>query len=205
LDKVLNMPPRPCGCTVKGLDRSIRQRALLLGVFILIFLSAGRSAGMPHDQTLEGGQFAVELLDLPTAFMPGQINRLRVKVSTAGAVQPLATGPAEGADFRIDLILVDATGRELYRRTVIKADESAARFHFLVPADAVGPITVRADLNYRRFSQRLVDWILGSNERKAKVISTASAVARVPLSQLQPKAVEQMQRLLLMLALGRAH
>ena len=245
------MPPLPRVCTTKGLDRLIRKSALCVGVIVLSGLTpAGRAderlscppAALTAMPVPAG---AVELVDMPEAFTPGKIGKVRVKVSNTDAGQELATGSPDGREVWIDLRLIDATGREFYRlgairdgRTepgtrnfrVLRADTDGRRgdvkawkvarilsekpilhngqaveeFSFAVPANAVGPITVRADLNYWPFPQKLADVILGPNKLGVEVTRIASAASQVPLSRIRPKAVEEMERLLLLLAVGRA-
>ncbi|WP_322617987.1 hypothetical protein [Pseudomonas sp. BIC9C] len=43
------------------------------------------------------------------------------------------------------------------------------KFSFLVPADAVGPLTLTAELNYWPFSQKLADYLLGKDKLKVEI------------------------------------
>jgi hypothetical protein len=162
-------------------------------------------AGTAQHGMAERRSLAVELVDLPAAFTPGQIGKVRVRVSKADAIQRLLSALPQSRQVWIDLRLADATGREVGVDTrALPIGRAVTEFSFAVPADAVGPITVRADLNERSSPNRLVNFVLGPSEPRAEITRIASATDRVPLSQLQPTAGEQMQRLLLVLTLGRS-
>ena len=139
---------------------------------------------------------AVELIDLPEAFTPGQISKVRVKVSYADG-HKLLTGLPDGRDLWIELKLLDAKGRELYRRAAIKVSRAVAELRVMVPADAVGPVTVQAELNDGP-GQQTAGAKLGASQPQEEITHLASATGQVPLSQLKPTVAE---RLLLLLAL----
>lgn len=61
-------------------------------------------------------------------------------------------------------------------------------FSFLVPPDAVGPLTLSAKLNYWPFSQKLVDYLLGKDQLQVEITQMASVTQRVPLSAHLPTA-----------------
>ncbi|MNO79142.1 hypothetical protein D3C76_703020 [compost metagenome] len=55
-------------------------------------------------------------------------------------------------------------------------------FSFLVPTDAVGPLTLTATLNYWPFSQKLADYLLGKDQLQVEITQMAKATQSVPLS-----------------------
>ena len=59
-------------------------------------------------------------------------------------------------------------------------------FSFLVPADAVGPLTLTADLNYWPFSQKLADYLLGKDKLQVEITQMAKVTQSVPLSTSLP-------------------
>jgi len=50
-----------------------------------------------------------------------------------------------------------------YNNTVQSGRSQIVRYEFKVPADATGPISVSAKINYRRFNQRFIDFGLGKH------------------------------------------
>jgi Flp pilus assembly protein TadD len=50
-----------------------------------------------------------------------------------------------------------------YNNTIQSGRSQIVRYEFKVPADAVGPITVTAKVNYRRFNQHFIDYGLGKH------------------------------------------
>jgi Tfp pilus assembly protein PilF len=50
-----------------------------------------------------------------------------------------------------------------YNNTIASGRSQIVRYEFKVPADAVGPITVTAKVNYRRFNQHFIDFGLGKH------------------------------------------
>ncbi|HEY4037381.1 MAG TPA: hypothetical protein VGM15_01050 [Burkholderiaceae bacterium] len=212
------MPPLMRVCTTTGVDRTLRNRPLLsawiaplwLGLAALIGPApAARSQALNASfntlpiEELGHHQFVLELIDLPAAFTPGQIGKVRIKVSDADG-HKLLTGLPDGLELWIDLKLLDARGRELYRRAAIKASRAIAQLGFVVPADAVGPVTVQVDLNDGPTPQPPADSAPAPSRAQDRITRLASCADQVPLSQLQPMAAQQVQRLLLLLALGRS-
>lgn len=64
---------------------------------------------------------------------------------------------------RIDLHQVWMTKARTYDNTIPSGSSDLVRFKFQIPADAVGPITLRATVNYRRFRRAFTDFILGKS------------------------------------------
>ncbi len=50
-----------------------------------------------------------------------------------------------------------------YNNTIQSGRSQIVRYEFKVPADAAGPITVTARVNYRRFNQRFIDYEMGQH------------------------------------------
>jgi hypothetical protein len=221
------MPPR-ADTTTKNLGRPIGWVGLLLGAIVALFAAPflGRAdligpgpgggeeaAPVPSysapietalSDALKRRRLSIDWVDLPAAFTPGQTSRVRVKVSNAGDGQAPSTAVVQDRYAWIDLTLIDAAGREIHRRAAIEAGSAVAGFSFVLPADVVGPIAVRADLNDRPSPQRLLDSVFGPGRQPFEVTHLASVAERVPLSKVQPTATEAMQRLLLLVALGRS-
>jgi hypothetical protein len=221
-----------CADATKEVGRPIRKTALLLGALAPMFLAllvtlllgmampvapgpgGGEDAarGPSHldriesasDALLKRAQFRIDWVELPAAFSPGQISKVRVRVSNGQSGQELPIGLPEGRFAWIDLTLVDAMGRKIHRRAPIEEGKADAAFGFVLPADAAGPIEVRADLNDRPSPRTLIDSLLSPNGPPIEVNHLASVAAQVPLPQVQPTAADEMQRLLLLLALGRS-
>ncbi|MNN97142.1 hypothetical protein D3C81_2162470 [compost metagenome] len=57
-----------------------------------------------------------------------------------------------------------------------------------MPADAVGPLTLTADLNYWPFSQKLVDYLVGKGKLQVEITRMASVTQSVPLVSAEPQA-----------------
>lgn len=162
-------------------------------------LNATGTDALPMDP-LKRGRFVVQLVGLPTAFTPGQIGKVRVKVSSAEG-HDVPTDLPDRRDLWIDLRLLDANGRELYHRGAIKATRALAWLGFVVPSDTVGPVTVQADLNYWPVAQGPAGD--DPSEPRSEITRLASAADRVPVSRMRPGAAKEVQRLLLLFALGR--
>lgn len=162
-------------------------------------LNAPGIDALPSDP-LKRGRFVVELIGLPAALTPGQIGKVRVRVSTAEG-QDVPTDLPDRRGLWIDLILLDANGRELFRRGAIKAARALDGLGFVVPSDTVGPVTVLADLSYSPVAPGPAGD--DPSEPQSEITRLASAADRVPVLQMRAGAAKEVQRLLLLLALGR--
>ncbi|WP_271411080.1 multiheme c-type cytochrome [Pseudomonas sp. Q1-7] len=107
-----------------------------------------------------------------------------------GAVEDGATEP-NTRNFKVHL--GDKDGKELdievWNATQILSDNrilpkgyDICEFIFEVPKDAVGPITLRAELNYWPFSQRLVDYLLGPDSLEVEVTRMDQVAETLPLA-----------------------
>ncbi|GAB4270332.1 MAG: multiheme c-type cytochrome [Deferrisomatales bacterium] len=86
---------------------------------------------------------------------------------------------------------VDARGRHTdrpweivrfeYNTTIPPKGCADREYAFLVPAAAVGPLTVQATLRYRSYPQRLVRFLLGADAPTVPVVDMAGADGRIPL------------------------
>jgi hypothetical protein len=219
-----HMPTFAGKAAVMGPDRSDVASHWFPGGNATVLEHFGSKDNAQRARAMLARAGTVELIDLPAAFTPGKISKVRIKVSNTGAGHKLPTGFPEGREVWIDLKLVDSNGREVYRLGAVKdgttepgtrnfkvhlgdADgheldlevwkaaqilsdnrimpkgQMVEEFSFVVPADAVGPITVRADLNYWAFPQKLVDFLLGPNKVHVEITHMASAEGRVPLAR----------------------
>ena len=50
-----------------------------------------------------------------------------------------------------------------YNNTIVSGRSQIVRYEFKVPQDATGPITITAKVNYRRFNQHFIDWVMGKH------------------------------------------
>jgi hypothetical protein len=136
---------------------------------------------------------------LPTGFPEGREIWIDFQVRDAtgrelyrlGAVKGGATEP-DTRNFKV--YLGDKDGKvldiEVWNATQILSDNRilpkgyiVREFSFQVPADAVGPLTLSAHLNYWPFSQKLADYLLGKDKMQVEVTRMASVTQRVPLSK----------------------
>jgi hypothetical protein len=135
---------------------------------------------------------------LPTGFPEGREMWVDFMVHDAsgkqvyrlGAVKDGRTEPgtrsfkvtiADDAGNIIDLELWKATRMVTDTRLLPKGYADLA-YRFTVPADAEGPFTVTADLNYWSFPQYLVDKLLGDQAPRSPVIKMASAEKTVAVN-----------------------
>ncbi|GLZ84634.1 cytochrome c family protein [Metapseudomonas resinovorans] len=106
-----------------------------------------------------------------------------------GAVRDGATEP-DTRNFKVHL--GDKDGKELdievWNATQILSDNrilpkgyDVREFSFVVPADAVAPVTLTAELNYWPFPQRLVDYLLGEGKLKVEVTRMGQVERSLPL------------------------
>ncbi len=106
-----------------------------------------------------------------------------------GAIRDGATEP-DTRNFKVHL--GDKDGKELdievWNATQILSDNrilpkgyDVREFSFVVPADAVAPVTLTAELNYWPFPQRLVDYLLGEGKLKVEVTRMGQVVRSLPL------------------------
>jgi Flp pilus assembly protein TadD len=50
-----------------------------------------------------------------------------------------------------------------YNNTIVSGRSQIVRYEFKVPRDAAGPIRITAKVNYRRFNQRFIDFVMGKH------------------------------------------
>lgn len=135
---------------------------------------------------------------LPTGFPEGRevwidfraVDATGRELYRLGAVKDGATEPGT-RNFKVHL--GDKAGKELdievWNATQILSDNrilpmgyDVREFSFQVPADAVGLVTLTADLNYWPFSQRLVDYLLGKDKLTVEITRMAQVVGHISLS-----------------------
>jgi hypothetical protein len=136
---------------------------------------------------------------LPTGFPEGREVWVDFQVHDAsglelyrlGAVKDGATEP-DTRNFKV--YLGDKDGKvldiEVWNATQILSDNrllpkgyDIREFTFQVPADAVGPLTLTAHLNYWPFSQKLADHLLGAGKMQVEITRITSVTQHVPLSR----------------------
>lgn len=91
----------------------------------------------------------------------------------SGALQPGGTLDPRAHSFTNRLVNVKGGLNDLhqvwdtrvvaYNNTIQSGRSQIVRYEFKVPADAVGPITVTAKVNYRRFNQHFIDFGMGKH------------------------------------------
>ncbi|WPC05775.1 multiheme c-type cytochrome [Pseudomonas benzenivorans] len=136
---------------------------------------------------------------LPTGFPEGREIWIDLRVSDARGRQvyrlgAVRDGETEAGTRNFKVHLGDKDGNELdievWNATQILSDNRilpkgyiVREFSFRVPADAVGPLSLRADLNYWPFSQKLADFLLGAGALQVEVTRMTQARARLALSR----------------------
>ncbi|MGV8841722.1 MAG: multiheme c-type cytochrome [Pseudomonas sp.] len=135
---------------------------------------------------------------LPTGFPEGReiwidfraVDATGREVYRLGAVQD---GQTEQGTRNFKVHLGDKDGHaldvEVWNATQILSDNrilpkgyGLAEFAFLVPADALGPLTLSAQLNYWPFSQQLADFLLGKDQLQVEITPMAQVSQTLGLS-----------------------
>jgi len=135
---------------------------------------------------------------LPTGFPEGREMWVDLKVTDAGGKEvyrlgAVKNGRTEPGTQSFKVIMADDAGKiidlELWNATRIVSDtrllpkgSADLAYRFKLPADAKGPFTVTADLNYWSFPQYIVDILLGGQTPRSPVIKMASVEKRLPLN-----------------------
>ena len=135
---------------------------------------------------------------LPTGFPEGREMWVDLKVTDAGGKEvyrlgAVKNGRTEPGTQSFKVIMADDAGKiidlELWNATRIVSDtrllpkgSADLAYRFKLPADAKGPFTVTADLNYWSFPQYIVDILLGGQAPRSPVIKMASVEKRLPLN-----------------------
>ncbi|MFZ6048590.1 multiheme c-type cytochrome [Pseudomonas sp. CR3202] len=135
---------------------------------------------------------------LPTGFPEGREVWIdfRAVDATGRELYRLGTikdGGTEPGTRNFKVHLGDKDGKELdievWNATQVLSDNrilpmgyDVEEFSFEVPADAVGPITLTADLNYWPFSQRLVDYLLAKEQMRVEITLMAQVTGQIGLS-----------------------
>ncbi len=61
-----------------------------------------------------------------------------------------------------------------YNNTIASGRSQIVRYQFKVPEDANGPITITAKVNYRRFNQHFIDFVMGRHYEDMPIVEIAS-------------------------------
>ena len=77
-----------------------------------------------------------------------------------------------------------------YNNTVQSGRSQVVRYEFTVPKDAVGPLNVTAQINYRRFNQTFIDWAMNSRHYPEPVVNMAARTRLLNLGNNAPSAPE---------------
>lgn len=138
---------------------------------------------------------------LPTGFPEGREMWIDFRVMDAGGRELYRLGAIEDGvterdtrNFKVHL--GDKDGKvldiEVWNATQILLDNrilpkgyDIREFSFLVPADAVGPLTLSAELNYWPFPQKLVDFLLGKGRLQVEITRMAEVSRQLHLSGTQ--------------------
>lgn len=141
---------------------------------------------------------------LPTGFPEGREIWIDFRVLDASGRElyrlgSIKDGKTENGTRNFKVRLGDKDGNELdvevWNATQILSDNrilpkgyDTREFSFLVPADAVGPLSLTAELNYWPFSQKLADYLLGKDKLQVEISQMAKVTQSVPLSTSLPTA-----------------
>jgi hypothetical protein len=68
-----------------------------------------------------------------------------------------------------------------FKRIIPPGETDVATFSFRIPDWAKGPVTVVADLNYRKFNNRYARWALEDPDPKLPVVTMSTGALRLPL------------------------
>jgi hypothetical protein len=226
-----HMPPFAGKAAIMGPDRADVASHWFSGANATVLEKFGFRGSAQRARDLLARAGDIQFIGLPASFTPGRLATVWVKIRNQGAGHKLPTGFPEGREVWIDLNLVDASGREIYRLGAVKDGKTEGGTHnfkvhlgdqdgeeidlevwkatqilsdnrilprgqavegftFMVPADAVGPITVSAELNYWAFPQKLVDFLLGPDTLKVEITHIAGTSGQVPLSKDPSAAME---------------
>lgn len=92
-------------------------------------------------------------------------------------------------------IPIDRNGQEVWRHDLFRMtgvsysnqiqpnQTDVVDYQFTVPAWAVGPLTISASLNYRKFNQRYANWVFGSEVPKIPVVEVAQDTLSITLRE----------------------
>ena len=73
-----------------------------------------------------------------------------------------------------------------YNNTVQSGRSQVVRYEFTVPSDAVGPLKVTAQINYRRFNQTFIDWAMNTRHYPEPVVAMAGRTRTIDLGENGP-------------------
>ena len=73
-----------------------------------------------------------------------------------------------------------------YNNTVQSGRSQVVRYQFKVPADAKGPLTITAQVDYRRFNQTFIDWAMKKKHYPEPVVVMASRTRTLSLGANPP-------------------
>ena len=68
-----------------------------------------------------------------------------------------------------------------YNNTIASGRSQIVRYQFQVPSDTVGPITITAKVNYRRFNQHFIDFVMSKKRYRMPVVVMASRTRTLAL------------------------
>jgi len=114
----------------------------------------------------------------------------------SGALEPDGSLDPSAHSFTNRLINVRGTLNDLhqvwdtrviaYNNTIASGRSQIVRYEFTVPADATGPITITAKVNYRRFNQHFTDFVMGKRY-DVPVVEMASRTRTMVLGENLPE------------------
>ncbi len=80
-----------------------------------------------------------------------------------------------------DLHQVWNTRAVAYNNTIASGRSQIVRYRFQVPRDAQGPITLTARVNYRRFNQHFIDFVMGQQHSPMPIVEMAARTRTLAL------------------------
>ena len=97
-------------------------------------------------------------------------------------------GDKNGDEVELDVWLVD---KILFDNRILPKGYQIKDFYFRIPEKVEGPLTIKADLNYWPFPQKIVDFLLGEGELQVEITQIATTNAMIDTGfQDMPRGVD---------------
>ena len=179
------------------LDETLRTQAIFPDYF---YLGQTVKANILVANTGVGHNFPGGTIDINQAWVSIQVTDASGKtILSSGNVS--ADGTVDQTAYFYRSVAVDRHGKQLWRhdlfrmigehyRNVIPAgDTDSIPIEFEVPQWALGPLTVSAQLNYRKLTQRYTSWITGDEDLRVPVVVMAQDSALLPIVVRPPTGI----------------
>jgi Flp pilus assembly protein TadD len=126
-----------------------------------------QNKGIAHNHVPEQRDFYESWVEFQAKDASGRT------IMDSGAIAPDGTLDPSAHSFTNRLVNARGTLNDLHQvwdtriiafnNTIVSGRSQIVRYEFKVPADASGPITITAKVNYRRFNQHFIDFGLGKH------------------------------------------